>query len=160
MIIVSLSMLIWIIFTTMASIQMEQWCEDPLEHNYYLYIYMGLSIASNIFIFIRAYTLVLSGARQGQKVHKKMIKSLLYASLNKFYNRIPVGRIISRLTKDLRELDESIGYAIGTLLANLFQLFGTLVICLYASSLFVLIPVLFVTFCCVKVKSYYMKTQR
>jgi hypothetical protein len=35
-------------------------------------------------------------------VHKSMIKGLLYASLSNFYNRVPVGRIINRLTKDLR----------------------------------------------------------
>lgn len=66
---------------------------------------MSLSIFSNLFIFFRAYTLVRSGAKQGERVHRGMMKSLLYASLSNFYNRVPVGRIINRLTKDLRELD-------------------------------------------------------
>jgi ATP-binding cassette subfamily C (CFTR/MRP) protein 1 len=63
---------------------------------------MSLSIFSNLFILFRLYTLILSGAKQGEKVHKSMMKSLLYASLGNFYNRIPIGRIINRLTKDLR----------------------------------------------------------
>lgn len=44
----------------------------------------------------------MSGAKQGQAVHRSMIKALLYASLGKFYNRVPIGRIVNRLTKDLR----------------------------------------------------------
>jgi len=73
---------------------------------------------------------------------------------------VPVGRIINRLTKDLRELDEAIGYALGSLLVTIFQLLGTIAICLYASNPLVVIPVLFVAYCCIKIKKYYMKTQR
>jgi len=46
--------------------------------------------------------MIMSSAQQGMTVHKSMIKGLLYASLSNFYNRVPVGRIINRLTKDLR----------------------------------------------------------
>ena len=47
----------------------------------------------------------MAGVMQGFKVHKKMTKALLYASLGNFFNRVPVGRIVNRLTKDLRQLD-------------------------------------------------------
>ena len=81
---------------------MEKWCEDPIGEGKDLYIYVGLSIGATIFIFIRVYKLIMAGTEQGYKVHKKMIKSLLYASLGNFFNRVPIGRIINRLTKDLR----------------------------------------------------------
>jgi ATP-binding cassette subfamily C (CFTR/MRP) protein 1 len=64
-----------------------------------------LAIAASICAFIRAYVLVLSGFKQGEFVHKKIIQALLYASMNEFYARVPIGRIMNRLTKDLRELD-------------------------------------------------------
>lgn len=51
---------------------------------------------------LRAYILILSGVKQGRIIHKKTIKALLYASLTKFYNRVPMGRILNRLSKDLR----------------------------------------------------------
>jgi len=113
-----------------------------------------------VFIFIRAYTLILSGAKQGETVHRNMIKALLYASLGQFYNRIPIGRIVNRLTKDLRELDESIGYAIGNVLVNFFQLAGTLTITIYGSTPYVLIPIAVVAYFSHRVRKYYMKTQR
>lgn len=125
-----------------------------------MYVYIAFSLLSNVFIFIRAYTLILSGAKQGETVHRNMIKSLLYASLGQFYNRIPIGRIVNRLTKDLRELDESIGYAIGNVLVNFFQLAGTLTITIYGSTPYVLIPIAVVAYFSHRVRKYYMKTQR
>jgi ATP-binding cassette, subfamily C (CFTR/MRP), member 1 len=121
---------------------------------------MSLSIFSNLFIFFRAYTLVLSGARQGEKVHKSMMKSLLYASLGNFYNRIPIGRIINRLTKDLRELDEVIGFSIGNLLVCFFNLLSTLTICIYGSTILIIIPIVIVLLISNRVRLFYMKTQR
>ncbi len=53
-------------------------------------------------MLIRAYVLIIGGIKCGGKMHKKITKSLFYASLNKFYNRVPLGRIVNRLSKDLR----------------------------------------------------------
>ena len=155
-----MAMFLWMVSLTLASIIMERWCEDPIGEGVDLYIYIGLSIGSNIFIFFRAYNLVISGARQGEKVHRQMMKSLLYASLCNFYNRIPIGRIINRLTKDLRELDEAIGFAVGSLLVCLFCLIQTLILCIYSSTLYIIIPIIIVLFITQKIRSFYMKTQR
>jgi hypothetical protein len=53
-------------------------------------------------MLFRARTLVIGGIKCGSKVHKKITKALLYASLNRFYDRVPLGRIFNRLSKDLR----------------------------------------------------------
>jgi hypothetical protein len=63
---------------------------------------MGLNLLSIIFVALMAYVLVISGGNQSIVVHKNVILGLLYASLGSFYNRVPIGRIINRLTKDLR----------------------------------------------------------
>lgn len=60
---------------------------------------------------IRVFTVVMSALKLGRTIHKKIIKSLLYAGMTQFYNRVPVGRIINRLSKDLRQIDEEVGYA-------------------------------------------------
>lgn len=121
---------------------------------------MGFSLTSSLCMLMRAYVLVLGGVACGTIVHKKIIKSLLYASLNKFYNRVPIGRIINRLSKDMRELDESIGFSFGGFLVSLFRLFGTLFICIYAASIWMVIPMIGVAYCCNRMRVYYMKTQR
>jgi len=152
-------MICWISLTIASLLIMEQWCEDPLGNSNYLYLYVGFSIGSGIFILLRAYKLVMAGARQGHIVHRRMMKALLYASLGNFFNRVPVGRIINRLTKDLRELDEVIGFKIGNVLVSSFSLLGNLVICVYGSTPFILIFIALVGFFAYRMRKYYMRTQ-
>ena len=104
--------------------------------------------------------MVISSARQSTTVHRSMIKGLLYASLSNFYNRVPVGRIINRLTKDLRELDEAITNSIANVLITIFQLLSILVVCVYASSPFAIIPMILAGWLSMKLRNYYLKTQR
>jgi ABC-type multidrug transport system fused ATPase/permease subunit len=125
-----------------------------------LWLFAGLSIGSAFFALARALTLVLSGIKQGTVAHKRMVKGLLYASIPEFYDRVPIGRILNRVSKDLRELDETIGFSVGSLLVNLFLLIGNLSICVYASTPFILIPVALFLLICNKLKTYYMNSQR
>lgn len=89
-----------------------------------------------------------------------MIKSLLYASLSKFFNRVPVGRIVNRLTKDLREIDEDITGAMSWVLIGFFELISVLIICVYASSALALIPMAVVGYLSNQVRRYYMRAER
>ena len=89
-----------------------------------------------------------------------MIKRLLYASLNNFFNRVPTGRIINRLTKDLRELDQSIMHAFLWFLVSSFQLLGALAICIYTTTPFAIIPMIIVGYLANKLRKYYLKTSR
>jgi ATP-binding cassette subfamily C (CFTR/MRP) protein 1 len=88
-----------------------------------------------------------------------MIKNLLYASLGNFYNRVPTGRIVNRLTKDLRELDESIMYSFLFFLINTVEVFQILAICAYTTSPLTLIPMIAIAFMAYKLRIYYLKTQ-
>lgn len=89
-----------------------------------------------------------------------MTKSLLYASLSNFFNRVPVGRILNRLTRDLREIDEDISDAMSWVIIAFFELLSTLTICIYASSVLAVIPMIIVGFISNEVRKYYMKAER
>jgi len=103
---------------------------------------------------------MISGAHQSMTVHKGMIKGLLYASLSNFYNRVPVGRIINRLSKDLTDLDETLYDNLSYTLVTGFQILSTFAICIYASSIFAIIPMLIVGYLSIRLRRYYLKTQR
>jgi ATP-binding cassette, subfamily C (CFTR/MRP), member 1 len=89
-----------------------------------------------------------------------MIKGLLYASLSNFFNRVPTGRIMNRLTKDLRELDEAIMSALWFVLMCLAILLICLTICIYTTSFLGVVPVIVITYISNRVRRYYLKTQR
>ena len=71
-----------------------------------------------------------------------------------------MGRILNRLSKDLRIVDELVGYDLDWTVKCFFSLLSNLTICLYASTPLVLVPILIIGFICYKMKNYYLKTQR
>jgi ATP-binding cassette, subfamily C (CFTR/MRP), member 1 len=104
--------------------------------------------------------MVVGGAKQSGLAHQQITKGLLYASLTEFYNRVPTGRIVNRLTKDLRELDEALMNSLTFVLTNLFELFGILSICIYTTSPLTLIPILAMAWLARRLRNYYLAAQR
>lgn len=51
-----------------------------------------------------------------------------------------MGRILNRLGKDIRDLDENIGISFSYCLLYVMQFFSGLAVVIYCSSLYVLIP--------------------
>lgn len=152
-------MSIWTVLSLLSNIQIQHWCEHSTSDTF-LYLYLGLSISATFFSGTRAYILVSSGIKQGRTLHKKVIKALLYASITNFYNRVPIGRILSRMSKNLREIDEQMGFAVGNVLVNFFSMISSLTMCLYASHPIVVLPILIVGMLCRWILRYYLKSQR
>lgn len=146
---------------TLASIYIQYWCENPEETQYVLYIFVGLKFIAIGFLFIAAYTCSVRAAiNHGRKTHKEIIKRLLYASLGNFFNRIPTGRIVNRLTEDLRTCDEGINYAFLWFLTNSFELMGSIAICAFTTTPLVIIPAVIVGYLANRLRIYYLKTTR
>ena len=152
-------MALWTGMATYSNIQIKKWCDDA-STQYYLHMYLIFALLASFFSGTRAFILVGSGIRQGRLIQKKMAKSLLYASITKFYNRVPLGRILNRLSKDLKEIDEEISYAVGNMLVCSFSLFATFLMCIYASTPFILILVAIMLAVCYQFQKYYLKSQR
>lgn len=151
---------VWAVLATLSNIQIKRWCEDDKKSVQHLYLYLGFAITATIFSGMQSYILVLSGIKQGRTIHKQIIKALLYTSLSKFYNRVPMGRILNRLSKDLRELDQAIGFTVGGTLVNIFCLSVSLTMCIYGSTPWMIFPILITAYACLKIKNYYLKSQR
>lgn len=113
-----------------------------------------------VFAAIKSIILAIGGIKESRALHKKMINCLLYASVVKFYNRVPLGRIINRLSKDLKEVDESLTNVVSDFLSGIFKLAAGLIMCIYGSTLLVFIPMGIFFFLCVKIQNYYLKTLR
>ena len=145
---------------TFSNIQIQRWCDDESKSQSHLHLYLIFAILASMFSGTRAFILVGSGIRQGRLIQKKMMKSLLYASITKFYNRVPIGRVLNRLSKDLKEIDEEIGYAVGGLFVSVFSLMATLFMCVYASSPWLILIVGVMLGICYLCQKYYLKSQR
>jgi len=72
--------------------------ENIEQNNYYLMIYSILSLSYGFLIIIRVGVLLLKTYLVAKKVHTSIIINLLYAPIVEFFERIPLGRILNRLS--------------------------------------------------------------
>ena len=148
-------------FSALASMETEHWCKDPTQSsNSHLHSFIAFSLLAVLFKVGSLFASVTSSIRVGRVAHRKVIKSLLYAGITQFYNRVPSGRVLNRLSKDLREVDEEVGYAIAWFLENSFILLSNIIICVYASTPLVLVPLALILYGCHRLQRYYLQTQR
>jgi ABC-type multidrug transport system fused ATPase/permease subunit len=71
-----------------------------------------------------------------------MIGSLLGASVHKYFDRTPNGRIANRFTKDLNMVDSNMGFKLGNTMINFVVLIGNIFIIVYVCGFLTLLPLL------------------
>ncbi|KRX07923.1 P-loop containing nucleoside triphosphate hydrolase [Pseudocohnilembus persalinus] len=151
-------------FRVMSQLWLLVWTSDSENENhssnYYVGIFTLFSFGIALGAGMRSSVVLLCIFRTGKFIHRKMIVSLLYAPLNEFFDRIPLGRILNRLSKDLTILDTMIAFSLASFMASLFTLLGTVYLTVYASSYWVLIPIVIYLGLCIYVYKFYITANR
>jgi ATP-binding cassette subfamily C (CFTR/MRP) protein 1 len=122
--------------------------------------YLLIDVAYGSFAFFRALVFLLSNVCMSSYMHKEMISNILFLSLNEFFHRVPLGRILNSLSKDLNAVDANFPSISGNILVFLFFLIGNVIVIVYCTTVWVLFPILINVICCYFLKNYYMQPQR
>lgn len=90
-----------------------------------------------------------------------MISNLLFSSLNEFFDRVPLGRIFNRLSKDLNTVDVTLPGLFNNTLVFIFFLVNNMVVMFVIAPIYVFLPmmVVFLILCHI-LRSYIIKPQR
>ncbi|KAL4503360.1 hypothetical protein ABPG72_000966 [Tetrahymena utriculariae] len=157
-----ISMTLWQGLKMASSIWISYWTqdEDQSKNNFYLTGYSIFSISYGVFAMIRAFICIFCSLKEARFIHRKIISSLIFAPLNEFFERVPIGRVLNILSKDLSVIDTEVGYSIGNFFVSFFSLMGDTALCVYSSSLYVLIPLFLFVVICKLLQMYYMNSQR
>jgi ABC-type multidrug transport system fused ATPase/permease subunit len=89
-----------------------------------------------------------------------MVQCLTYAPQCQFFERVPLGRIINRFTKDQSVLDTEIYWWVAWLYLQVFNLLGNTFLNVYTSSIYILIPVVGFMGVAWSMQRIYMKATR
>lgn len=89
-----------------------------------------------------------------------MIAKLIYAPVNEFFDRVPLGRVLNRLSKDLNIVDSELGFAVGAFIVGFYGALGSMILSVYGTSYWILIPIAFYVFFSYLVYKYYIKANR
>ena len=129
----------------LGDIYLKDWSNNPSQTDYYLPIYILLKIGGCAFIFIRS--ALLTGClsiKASYNIHSRLMKSLLKAPINLFYDVTPLGRILNRLSKDINTIDESLAFSIGTFIAQICQTLSCILMgLLYFPYIIIFLPIFF-----------------
>merc|ERR1719162_2904782 len=94
--------------TLLSTVWIALWTKDATyekqPQSFYLGIYAGLAVTLSLFTYLRTILLVHFGIRASTTLHRNLLQSILNAPQS-FFDTTPVGRILSRFSKDMYSLD-------------------------------------------------------
>lgn len=135
-------MLFWITLMTGSNFWLSYWANNfgTSEHSneYFFTVYAILALTFSVFCFLRAALLFFQSIKCSRVLHKDMISRVIRAPINLFFDRIPIGRILNRYSKDLTIIDNYIASTFGSLMMSFFCFFADLFICLVAGTIWAL----------------------
>ena len=128
------------------------------KNKIFLTTYALISLGAILFIFFRNFAIVRAIMEFNQKMHDTLIKKLLKAPINLFYDLVPRSHILNRLSKDL---DSSIKFFFSFFSSSrlLFELLSCLIIA-FLFNVFCVIPYPLMLFMEYRIFCFYIKGGR
>ena len=134
--IIFIVMCIWQSAKSGSSLWISYWSKDENREKdsnskwKFFGIYSLLDGGSVIFIFLKTFLLVIGMIKLQKNLHIDILSKLIKAPINLFYDVIPEGQIMNRLSKDIDIIIYSI-FDIGDFLLDLVSCIGALVLCCF-----------------------------
>lgn len=123
---------LWLVYWTQQSV-------PGMTESTYLSIYGGLATFQMALVFTFAFLVALGGTRAAQTLHVKSIKSVFAAPMY-FFDTTPLGRIISRFSRDQDQADNTLTDALRLFLMTFTTTISTFLLVAYITSGYFLIP--------------------
>lgn len=103
----------------------ESITDNDIDNNtgYYMRIYIELVCFNSLFTMIRAFLFAYGGIMAATKIHRVLLKTIVNAR-SKFFDVIPLGRILNRFSSDTYTIDDSLPFILNILLSQFFGLLG------------------------------------
>ena len=125
-----------IIGTTSFSISsylfMGLWAQHGNNPTYslsFLIYFISLDIVTIIFDALCKMILLVNSVKASELLHKNMIERILRAPINLFHDKTPVGRILNRISNDLKSFDLEIPFSFHYIIFITSKLLSIIIIC-------------------------------
>ena len=131
---VIISNIVWKISQLLSDFYLSKWAKEgdiKDKHKIYskLFIFTIISLFSIFGVIMRQKLMDDGLIRYNIKMHSTLIDKLIHASLNLFHNIIPKGKIYNLLERDLED-SSSLNLLLSRYLRNIFQILGSIIICI------------------------------
>lgn len=139
-VILSIAMTVWAILNYGSNWWLQYWSvkvettDGDVNNLFYLGIYVVMSLTFSIVTLLRVAGMLFRNLKMAGRLHSLMAMTLLHASITSFFDRVPVGRILNRFSKDFDVIDVFLALGVSYFVLCVFMLLGDFFIALYSSS--------------------------
>ena len=158
-----LIMVFWAAFSFGTQWFLQYWTtvhEDTRDVRTFATVYILLNLGVTFSDFLRNLILQLGNLRASRELNYLMVFRLIHASVNKFFDRIPIGRILNRFSRDFEIIDGMLGFACAYFVLVSFQLLNDFLVTALASSPIVIPFIMLYSYLSFRVQQRYMSLQR
>ncbi|ORC93599.1 multidrug resistance-associated protein [Trypanosoma theileri] len=121
------------------------WSKDGKSNTTMFLRVLGLlAVLNSLLALVRGFCFAIGGLKAAERIHNELLYHVISATFA-FFSNTPPGRIITRMTRDISTIDDSLPFITNILLAQTFLFIGSLIIILVNSSvvmMFLLLPLL------------------
>lgn len=141
---------------------MQDFAEKPAEDQtalYFLLIIISFDLGSHAVSIIRTVIKIILDFRFSKYLAFNLNLSLIYASINKFWDRVPIGRIVNRVTSDTSTVENGLSrkvYSFFSIVATAIQQW---IMVTYTSSQWLWFAVAMNMLLCMLSYRYFMKAK-
>ena len=116
-----------------------------IDLGYYVGVYGLIGLAAMAAFLFRVIVISTGSIRASRNIHSRLVNKILRAPVQ-FFEKTPTGRILNRFSKDMKDIDQEVGFYCGFFIANVVSTVGILILILIVTpgTLYAVIPVLFV----------------
>ncbi|KAF9156293.1 Multidrug resistance-associated protein 1 [Actinomortierella ambigua] len=133
----------------MMNIWLSYWSSDAFGLAYWQYIgiYVGLVVGQLLFSYMASMMLAIAIAKTGEVLHRDALLNVLRARML-FFETTPLGRILTRFSKDVDSLDSMLHKAMDDCFSSLFTALGILVFVVIVIPWMAIVIPLLIGLCC------------
>lgn len=155
-------MTLWLVLYCAAQLWLSYWSDhsEGGDNEYYFYVFFILALSYGGLCYVRGRLVFFQAIECSRALHKDMFQRIIRAPLNLFFDRVPIGRLLNRFSKDLTVIDSQLVQSFNSMLLCSFVLFADFLICGISGTLLVY-PLAIVFFkISMAYQEKYMKVQR
>jgi len=131
---------------------------EKVNVNYYLGIYVMLSLGTMMLAAATNYYVVIGGLRASKVLHQELLRKITRAKV-RFFDTTPIGRIVNRFSSDMSTIDDEVSNGLQGLFGCFVTIVGIIVLISSNMPMF-MIPAFFIVAAYGVVAAFYVPISR
>ena len=134
--------------------------ENKGDANLFAIIFFSFILGSGIIASFKLFIILRSSNRLSRNLSMMMIFKMVHASVNDFFDRVPIGRILNRFMKDMNQIDWGLAMCLSSLMDIVISCLIDLAATVYTASPIMIVFIAIFAYISWRMQKFYLKSLR